>query len=341
LNRFTAKLVQGSARLAFWRKPAAAQPETPPAEAFAHSSPPEASPEAAADAPEPQPGRLARLKQALHWRRTPAQKQPPEPDQAVVSEPRSREHADTNATVTDEVPTAQLSLLARLKTRLRRQPGLPPPEANAAADAEQPPDQIGAIAPPSRERDDASATTTDELPAPKPSFLARIKNRFRRQSGLPPSAEDTDEPTPGDAEFADDENPVQVGLIRRVLAVLSNKWVWIPGVSVVLLALMGAMLLTLLQSVQETKQLQAELLSTQKKLEQATTKKTAASRAASRQAGNHAVATAADSRPGIDAGDCTVTDKESVIQNLRNCIDSFNSLPDHPAPPPIDAAGVF
>jgi hypothetical protein len=234
----------------------------------------------------------------------------------------------------------QLSLLARLKNRLRRQPGLPPPEANAAADTEQLADQR-AIESPSRGRNDADATTADELPAPKPSLLVRIKNRLRRQSGLPPSEEDTDEPTPGDAESADDESPVQVGRIRRVLAVLSNKWVWIPGVSVVLLALLGAMLLGLLQSAQETKQLQAELLATQKKLEQATTKKAAASRDASRQAGNHAVATAADSSPGIDAGDCTVTDKESVIQNLRNCIDSFNSLPDHPAPPPVDAAGVF
>lgn len=285
MNRFTAKLAQGAARLAFWRKSAAptlGQPEVPAPEAFQNSSPIEANPEAAVDAPAPPPGRLARLKQALRIRRNPAPEPSPEPDQAVAIEAPSGERDDASAAA-DAMPAHKLSLLTRLKNRLRRQPELPPSEA---AD-------MGAATLGAERRTEAVASSDDAS--------------------------------------ADDENAEHVGRTRRVLAVLSSKWVWIPGLSVVLLALMGALMLMLLQSAQEKEHLQEELLATKKKLEQTITKKAAAERGASGQAGTPAVAAVADSNSGIDDGDCAVTDKESVIRNLKNCIDSFNNSQDPPA----------
>jgi hypothetical protein len=81
----------------------------------------------------------------------------------------------------------------------------------------------------------------------------------------------------------------------------------------------------LVHSAREKEHLQQELLATQKKLQQTLTR-TAAGKHARGQPGNSAVAAVADSSPGGNDGDCTVTDKESVILNLKNCIDSFNQL---------------
>ncbi|MDP1929558.1 MAG: hypothetical protein Q8K62_13720 [Thiobacillus sp.] len=104
-----------------------------------------------------------------------------------------------------------------------------------------------------------------------------------------------------------------------------------------LIALIATMMWMLLQSGQEKKQLQIELVAAQKKLKQASAAKPlAVGRDASKQAGNPAVAsglsvanagdTSAGSRPGGDAGGCDVSNKENVTQNLKNCIDSFNAM---------------
>jgi hypothetical protein len=332
LNRFTAKLVRGSARLAFWRKPAATPPDDQEApEASTHSTPPELTPDAATEVPPP--GRFARLKQALRWRRRPPAEEAPdlaEDDDAPILEPGA-----AGAATADETPAPKLSLLTRLKNRLRRQAELPA-EVAEPADAAPLADQTLASEPPILEPG-ADAAAEDEAPAPKRSLLARLASRLRRQPAIPDEvAADADafEPEPEHRrrdESADDDSdgdeiaePVSRG--RRVLALLSNKWVWIPGVGAVLLVLVGAMTLMLLQSAQEKKHLQEELLATQKKLQQTVTKKAAAKHDGAGQAGDAAVTAVADSSPGVDVGDCTVTDKESVILNLKNCIDSFNQL---------------
>jgi hypothetical protein len=175
--------------------------------------------------------------------------------------------------------------------------------------------------------------TTDDLPAPKPSLLARIKRRLRRQPEPSEAATDEaaqDATASADDESDDDEQAAQPGLGQRVLATLTNKWVWIPGVSALLLIMMGAMMLMLLQSAQEKKHLQQELQATQKKLEQTAAKKAVAKRAASRPADGSVVAAGDDSNG--DDGDCTVSDRESVIRNLKNCIDSFNQIQEAAAP---------
>ncbi|MHB8938588.1 MAG: hypothetical protein ACYC39_09755 [Thiobacillus sp.] len=203
--------------------------------------------------------------------------------------------------------------------------------------AEQPvaPDPASLAEAPARELADENAT--EAAPAPKLSVLARLKTTFRRQTK--PDALEADESIPGaelnrdatafsEDESDSDEDTAPPGRIRRVLATLSNKWVWIPGASAMLLVLIGAMAVMLLQSAQEKKHLQAELLATQKKLEQKGTVKEAAAKENAGPSDAPAFAAigsaAAGSRPGIDAGDCQVSDKASVSQNLKNCIDSFN-----------------
>lgn len=326
MNRFTEKLVQ---RLAFWRKPAAqtpAEPETSVPEAVASARPTEAPPDAAVDAPTASPGLLARLKQALRRPPPPAPEAPTELD--LELEPDPAERSDAGDAAADDVSAPELSLLARIRNRFRR---------HSAADTETPPDQTTSTEPP-RDRTDASAAAADDAPVPKLSLLARLKRRLRRQPELPlEAAADAGAPSPDQAGDADgEETAVPVGRARRVLATLSKKRVWIPAVSLVLLALMGTLTLMLLQSAQEKKKLQTELLATQKKLEQTVARKAAAKRHASRATDGATATTAGDSL-GED-GDCTVHDKESVIRNLKNCIDSFNQM--EQLPPDAPAAGA-
>lgn len=281
--------MHGFARLAFWRKPAAATLEEPeplasPEPATARQSKRiEAESSAVADAPELQAGWFARLKQAL----------------------------------------------------LRRQP--------AAQEATTDPDQDVAMERPSRKQDAASATA-DDAPAPKPSLLARLKSKLRRPSrSEQPEADDDSPPSSSrptrtaivssQADPDAGEDALQLSRIQRLCAVLANKWVWVPGVSVMLIALIATMMWMLLQSGQEKKQLQIELVAAQKKLKQANIAKQASVKSAavyhnaSKQAGNPAGASVGDTpAPGGNAGGCDVSSKENVTQNLKNCIESFNAM---------------
>jgi hypothetical protein len=285
LNRFTAKLVHGFARLAFWRKPAAAIPEDP----------------------EPAPARQPK-----------------------------RSEAESGATA--EVPELQANWFARLKQALRRRN----PAREAGADA----DPAVAMERSSPKPGDADAAADDEA-VPKPSWLARLKRLFhRRPRPAPLEAADDAPPTRSSAprsatasrqtESAEEVEAAPASLAQRARAVLSNKWVWIPGVSVTLIAIIATMMWMLLQSGQEKKQLQIELVAAQKKLKQANLAKQAGVKPAAvnpgapKPAGNPAVATAADTpagaNGGVGAGGCDVSSKENVTQNLKNCINSFNAM---------------
>ena len=128
---------------------------------------------------------------------------------------------------------------------------------------------------------------------------------------------------------------LEVGRFQRVRARLSNKWVWIPGVGVIVLVPLVVMAVMLMQSAQEKARLQAELQAAQKKLEQPRPlKQPDASHTARKQTddtlepGENSLPVSAgggtDSGSGVDAGDCVVTDQASVIKNLKNCIEGFN-----------------
>ncbi len=192
-----------------------------------------------------------------------------------------------------------------------------------------------------------ASATADDAPIPKPSWLACLKGAFRRRP-KPETLEAEDDTSPSSsqsprmatassqAEPAADEEGVPVSLVQRVRAVLSNKWVWIPGISVMLVAIIATMMWMLLQSGQEKRQLQIELVAAQKKLKQANLAKQASIKPAAvnpkapRPAGNPAVVSAAgtptEPNGGVGAGGCDVSNKENVTQNLKNCIDSFNAM---------------
>lgn len=194
------------------------------------------------------------------------------------------------------------------------------------------PDPAALAEAPARELADENAIE-EAASVPKLSVLERLKTTFRRQTK--PGALEADESIPGEGlnrdatafnedESGGDEDTAQPGRIRRVLARLSNKWVWIPGASAMLLVLIGTMALMLLQSAQEKEHLQAELLAMQKKLEQTGVAKQVAAGTDVPAPADVPTFAAVGSRPGIDAGDCQVSDQASVSQNLKNCIDSFN-----------------
>ena len=237
------------------------------------------------DTPVPQASWRARLQQILRWRRKPAPETPPDPDQPAAVQRPSRTQPDAAAAI-DDAPAPKLSLLARLKSKIRRQPK-PEPLADALNPA------------PLGERKRDRATTAND--------------------------ENTAEPSDAEADTP------KIGWIKRGLTKLSNKWVWIPSISVVLLALIGALVFMFLQSAQEKAKLQMQLQAAQKKLDQKTVvaKKASVSAAAPTPADAPVLATVgstlAKTSPGANSGDCLITDKESVSRSLKDCIESFNN----------------
>jgi len=281
LKQFLAKLKAWMARLVVWRKPAAAE-----VEAAAEPSN-EPSNEPSAEAGAPPLGWLARLKQALRWRRKAIpqpQDQNQDPEQTVVVARPSREQLD--AAETEAEPPPKLPWLARLKEKFRRQPKLEALE---------------------------ESVETDDFPASTRHSATRDEN-----------------------EEAEQEAP-KPGLLKRLLAVLSKKWVWIPSVGMVVLALVGSVTFMLLNAAQEKEKLQAELKKARKQIaqqaavvKQASVAKQAAAlenspEQAPRPAPVMVVAANSDTKPGVAAGDCLVTSKESVATSLKGCIESFNA----------------
>lgn len=313
MKSFIAKLKTWLTRLAFWRKSAAPLDESKN------------------DTGAPQPSRFARLMQALPWRRK-AKLPPLDPEQTVVVERPTRKQLE--AAESEQEAPPKLSWFARLKEKFRRQPKL---EALEESDAT---DDLPASA---KRRASADEETVEAAP-PKLSWFARFKGKFRRQPKLE-ALEESDETDnlPGSTkrsttkeEETEAEEPPKPGLFKRLLAVFTKKWVWIPSLGVLVLALIGGVVFMLLQASHEKQSLQAELKKAQKKIEQqaAVVKQvTAAKEAAPIEISPEPVKPAPtmigaanpDSKPGVNAGDCVVTSKESVAASLKGCIDSFNA----------------
>lgn len=232
---------------------------------------------------------------------------------------------------TEETAPEKLSLLARLKKVFLRK-GNPGTAENVEAGQSkfEPPD--------GRKPDRASLSANADEPAEaapeKLSLLTRLRNVFRRKSGT--GAENDAETTAsGEAAPAEDGEMVEAGRFQRALASLSNKWVWIPGVSVIVLVPFVVMAVLLMQSAQEKTRLQVELQAAQQKLKQSQPVTKLSTSPAEKEQTNDTLepgensmpviaGNVADSGSGGDAGDCVVTDQASVIKNLKNCIEGFN-----------------
>lgn len=115
-------------------------------------------------------------------------------------------------------------------------------------------------------------------------------------------------------------------------AVLANKWVWVSGISVMLIALAATLAGMLLQSGQEKKQLQIELVAAQQKLKQAgTAQKPVGTKPAPIKPAVHPIVASAATpsvppRPAAVGGECELSNPENAAENLKRCIDSFNAM---------------
>jgi len=195
---------------------------------------------------------------------------------------------------------------------------------------------------------DERLATADVATTRRPSLLARLSTLFQRQSRSAQAAPSTEiDPSAPAADFnqaeaftasinAVAEGADPAGTRRGIRAFLSRKWVWIPGASLALLALIGTMTFMLVQSAQQNRQLQATLTSTQKELKQTTLRHQAQPTPRPLQVAalepppapaNETInrkARSASSASSFAEEDCVVSDKTSVIKNLRRCIESFN-----------------
>ena len=356
LTRFFSTLVAWLSQLAFWRRSRAAVPQ-PPESAAPASARESRSTKIERDeppaAPEPTPGWFTRLKQRLRLRRKPVAKAALNPGKTTVIEKPSRERlarARDAEEVGGDTPIPRLSWLVWLNTllRLRRTP-----TAEASLDA----DKVAVIEKPSRERFsttvDTDAAGESSEPAPQSSRLGRLKNllSLRRKKDVPEETADgrtsiLEKPArlatsrgKDAAELSAEEEQPRSNRFKRLLLRLRSKWMWIPATSITLLALVAAVVMGMVQSAHEKEKLKAELQATKKKLQQkaaappATVKIVLSLQAEAEtppeKKGDPAFEIVghakAETNSGIDTEDCVVKDKNSVVQNLKNCIEGFNN----------------
>ncbi len=202
---------------------------------------------------------------------------------------------------------------------------------------------------------------TEESPAPTLSFAARLKRifNFRRkplEAEIIVSADDTpqvSEQTDANAEAsatAGETDTPPPSAMQRISAQLRNKWVWIPGLSLALVGIVSWIVIVMLHSANEKAHLQAELAAAKKMLaeKQATIPPAPAPPHVAAPSKHESVpepahgekkepkidpafnivgqipATQSENSPGVNTSDCLIKDKNSVSENLKHCINSFN-----------------
>lgn len=187
----------------------------------------------------------------------------------------------------------------------------------------------------------AMPAVVDEAPAvEKLSVLARLKALFQRKPK--PDGDPTINAPVAATEQVEEGADAEATLTakQRMMAVLARKRVWIPALSLLVLVPIVVMAMLLLQSGKEKAHLQAELLATQNKLKQPpkvepvpdlmkpmVAAPVAAAPEPLQETSTHGVvktASKADVQSLADDIDCSVSDKESVAKNLKNCIELFN-----------------
>ncbi|MBI5750809.1 MAG: hypothetical protein HZA59_01510 [Hydrogenophilales bacterium] len=332
MTQFLKKLRVWLAKLAFWRKraaDAAPPPEAEPAPAAAVDSA-----EPAPEQPAAKPGWLARLKGLFTFRRKveavadTAEEAEAEP----VAEKKPRPKASEEAEVSEPKP----GFFARLKQRLsfRRKPAETEAEPDAEAAAEKKP----------KSKDSEEAEVTE----PKPGFFARLKGwlSFRRKPAETEADDKTlviDKAKTGSETTAaeGEEEAPQPGRLKRLMIRLRSKMVWIPALSLAVVGLVSWVVVVMLHATHEKERLQAELKAAKKMLEQkqvaavvrpappppqpAAPAKPEKKIDPAFEIVGHIPAPQPEEESGINASDCVVKDKASVSENLKRCIEGFNS----------------
>jgi len=321
-------LAHGTARLAFWRKPVEASPDAvAPVAASASIAP------AAVDAPKP--SWFARVKQKLRRGEAPAvPTSVAATAQAVVATPA----VVAVATPAAPPPLVQQALEEMLELS---DPVAPAAPADMLFGDDTPEERVQALA--SSEVVQATPVVADSLAAEMDApETAQAQDPL---AGLPqPKAAAVTAPPSAEAAAAEGDEPHKPKLVSRLLGILSKKRVWIPSVSVAMLAVMGTLSFMLMQSKQATHELQAELANAKKQLKQASVKPqvippllvahqdvaphgvdpaAASLQAVSHEEASQQAAAGSSSSQNVDI-DCDISDKVSVGKNLRNCIEAFN-----------------
>lgn len=146
------------------------------------------------------------------------------------------------------------------------------------------------------------------------------------------------------------------GLLQRLGALLRQKRVWIPIVGLLLLIVIGSVVTLILQSVREKEALRAELQQAKKQLQQQPARPISAAVAPKPEPvpvksepapekqellpeKSSPVESSVNIRPDSPSspnrtthnsnppktGECVIDSKQSVAENLKNCIEDFNS----------------
>lgn len=201
-------------------------------------------------------------------------------------------------------------------------------------------DETVVVARPSAEQLASTATTDDATP-PKLAFFARLASKLRRQpkqapDSTPDNASASKAETAASNATAEVEDLPKPSLKLRALALLHNKWFVISGAGGLVLALMATVVVLLVSAAHEKEKLKAELVEVKKKLAHplVAKTKTPAPAASHQNLGvSKVIASVTKTLPRSaknSEGDCVVTDKESVEQNLKDCIENFNQLASSP-----------
>lgn len=271
----------------------------------------------------------------------PAESEPAAPDLA-----RPEPAPDVAAEMAAEAVLASLTLAVdAAPVAAAARPGLQDAEAASKSDADAPQvsrlqrlisavrrfagrSAVDATAQPVLE--DAEATPESELAAdaPQGSRLQRLIGRIRQSKSRRPNLK---------------------GLGLRLIGIVGKKRVWIPGVSLALLGVVGSLAFMLVQSSSEKAKLEADLSAAKQALKQAAVKPGVAAippllaapvppvdaqpapaetPAAQPAAATLYVAQASTKGDPVQMG-CDVSDKASVSLTLKNCIAAFNQATGH------------
>lgn len=348
MTQFLQKLRGWLSKLAFWRKPTPLATAHPEAEAEASAATVAEDVEPTTEAPAAKLGLLARLKSLFTFRRRQAAAVADsiEEDAVIEQTPRKANHA-TDEPEEPETPAPKLSFFTQLKQWLRLAPRPLATDAEADPDAENVAEQAT-----SKENRATSEGEEADAEPTKLGFFARVKQwlRFRRKPLASDAEAEADDKTQVIDKAAARSEPSAEGeeeapppsRVKQFLLRLCNKWVWIPAVSLAVVGLVSWVLVIVLHTTQEKERLQVELKAAKKMLEQkpvaavAPPKPVAAPPPPEKpekpekkidpafQIVGHVPAAQPEEAAGIDAADCLVKDKESVSENLKNCIMSFN-----------------
>lgn len=328
------------AKLAFWRKrPADAAPESE-----AVSEPEAESPRAeaidvvepASDQPAGKPGWLARLKGVLTFRRRKLEAVTAAGDEVEINaDPVADGKRRAKLSDEPEVPEPKPGFLARLKQWLTfRRKKI---SSGIETDVESIP-----------EPDTRNVTSEQEafIPEPKLGFLSRLKRMlsFRRKPAeMETEAVDKTQriektETRSDTTGENQEEAPPPSRLKRLLLRLRRKWVWIPALSLTVVGIASWLGIIMMNTVHEKERLQAELKAAKKMLAKKavtavvapapppvpTPAKPEKKTDPAFEIVGHIPVPQSEDNLEIGASDCIVKDKQSVSENLKHCITSFN-----------------